>query len=157
MRNDREKTRCYRVRKEDIVSFILARGKDPNRYIYPSNWKQGVPATKRIRVLPPMPDYEEKRKFYTRELKSLPDIISVKQTCAITGYNPRTVRSWLLKGHVRYIAKTNRFYIIKKSLIDYLRSSQYDASHRKSRKHIDTLWEIRNENKKKNCDHESTK
>ena len=43
--------------------------------------------------------------------------------------------------------RTNKFYIPKASLIDYICSEQYEASHRKSRQHIDALWEIHNENK----------
>ena len=152
-----KKTRCYRVRKDDVIAFILDRETNPDRYIYPRNWKQGNPATKRIRVIPPMPNQEEKRRYYTQKLQHLPDVISVKQICEITGYNPRTVRSWLLKGHIRYIAKTNKFYVIKKSFIDYLCSSQYEVSHRKSHKHIDMLWEIRNENKGKNGGQDSSK
>ncbi len=34
MRNDREKTRCYRVRKEDIVYITI-----PPRFLFSPNWE----------------------------------------------------------------------------------------------------------------------
>ena len=141
------KTRCYHVRKQDVIAFILDREKNPDRYIVPQNWTQGNPATKRIRVLPPMPDEAEKRCYYTKKLELVPDVIDVGVVCEITGYNRHTVCRWIENGRLKYLMRTNKFYIPKASLIDYICSEQYEASHRKSRQHIDALWEIHNANK----------
>ncbi|MBR1770569.1 MAG: helix-turn-helix domain-containing protein [Lachnospiraceae bacterium] len=142
-----KKTRCYHVRKEDVIAFILDREKNPDRYIVPHDWTQGNPATKRIRVLPPMPSEAQKRCYYTKKLEAVPDVIDVAAVVEITGYDRHTVCRWIEKGRLKYIMRTNKYYIPKVSLLDYICSDQYERSHRKSRKHIDALWEIHNKNK----------
>jgi hypothetical protein len=74
-------------------------------------------------------------------------VIDVGIVCEITGYNRHTVCRWIENGRLKYLMRTNKFYIPKASLIDYICSEQYEASHRKSRQHIDALWEIHNANK----------
>ena len=140
-----KKTRCYLIRKSDVIAFYLDHAQNPERYLAPKGWYQydnvKMPAHK-IRILPPPIPEEDMRRYYEKALAKAPDVWDVNRVCAYTGYNRRAVGNWIRKGRLHTVMRTHKYFIPKCFLIDYLCSAEYWNIIRKSREHIDTLWAI---------------
>ena len=70
----------------------------------------------------------------------LPDVLTVAQLSAATGYNVRTVGQWLRRGRMQYITLDRAYHVPKRWAIDYLCSDQHNSTHRKSPQHVAALW-----------------
>ena len=118
----------YRIRREDVLAFMQSSEKllipAPVRT---SVGKWGKPHT--VRLLPPV-----------RTFADLPDVLTVPQISAATGYNVRTVGQWLRLGWMRCIMLDNAYHVPKRWAIDYLCSDQHNSTHRKSPQHVAALW-----------------
>ena len=105
------KTRCYAIKKSDVIAFMNDREVNPEKYIAPKNWyKYGSKMVRpyKIRIHPPCAKAEKKlRRYYESKLAALPQ----------------------------------KYMIPKCYLIDWLCSDDYNNTNRKSRRHIDMLWE----------------
>ena len=139
-----KKTRCYFIKKSDVIAFYLDHARNPERYLVPRDWytsSSKLPAHK-IRILPPPIPPEDMRRYYDQALAKSPDVWDVGQVSAYTGYNSRAVGNWIRKGRLHTILRTHKYFIPKCFLIDYLCSPEYWNIIRKSREHVDTLWAI---------------
>lgn len=140
-----KKTRCYRIKKSDIIAFMKDREVNPDKYIAPENWyrygNMDVKAFK-IRLLPDLPDRSYLRKYYEQHLSSYMDIMDVSDAVEFSGYNRRTVAGWIREGKLKGMPYNNKFIIPKCYLIDWLCSDEYNSTIRKSEKHTNTLWDI---------------
>lgn len=73
---------------------------------------------------------------------TLPDVMDVAAAVDFTGYNRRTVCQWIRVGKLKALALLQKYMIPKCYLIDWLCSDDYNSTNRKSRRHIDMLWEV---------------
>ena len=141
-----KKTRCYAIKKRDIIDFMINREINPSRYIVPTSWyKYGNEDVKpyRIRIQPPLPnDPQKTRRYYESKLADYPDVIDVTAIVDFTGYNRHTVCEWIRFGKLRALALQHKYMIPKCYLIDWLSTDEHNATTRKSRRHIDRLWEL---------------
>ena len=142
----RKKTRCYGIKKSDVIAFMNDREVNPEKYIAPQNWyKYGNVDVKayNIRILPQTIKNKEKcRRYYESKLSSQPDVIDVAAAVAFTGYNRRTVGRWIRTGKLRAFALPQKYMIPKRYLIDWLCSDEYNSINRISREHVNMLWEL---------------
>jgi hypothetical protein len=141
-----KKTRCYSIKKSDIIAFMNDREINPEKYIAPDNWyrygKVDVKAYK-IRIQPPFPvDKEKSRRYYESKLAAQPDVVDVSFVVSFTGYDRRTVTQWIRNGKLKALTLPQKYMIPKCYLIDWLCSDAYNATNRKSCEHVDTLWEL---------------
>lgn len=141
-----KKTRCYAIKKRDVIDFMINREVNPSRYIVPTGWyKYGNEDVKpyKIRIQPPFPgDPQKTRRYYESKLASYPDVIDVAAVVDFTGYNRHTVCEWIRFGKLRALALQHKYMIPKCYLIDWLSTDEHNATTRKSRRHIDRLWEL---------------
>ena len=79
--------------------------------------------------------------YYESKLAALPDVMDVAAVVDFTGYNRRTVCQWIRVGKLKVLALLQKYMIPKCYLIDWLCSDDYNNTNRKSRRHIDMLWE----------------
>ena len=118
---------------------------NPKKYIAPKNWyKYGSEMVRpyKIRIHPPCAkDEKNLRGYYESKLAALPDVMDVAAAVDFTGYNRRTVCQWIRVGKLKALALLQKYMIPKCYLIDWLRSDDYNNTNRKSRRHIDVLWE----------------
>ena len=118
---------------------------NPEKYIAPKNWyKYGGEIVRpyKIRIQPPCAKDEKKlRRYYESKLAALPDVMDVAAAVDFTGYNRRTVCQWIRVGKLKALALLQKYMIPKCYLIDWLCSDDYNNTNRKSRRHIDMLWE----------------
>ena len=68
--------------------------------------------------------------------------IIVTAVVEFTGYNRHTVCEWIRFGKLRALALQHKYIIPKCYLIDWLSTDEHNATLRKSRRHIDRLWEL---------------
>ena len=141
-----KKTRRYAIKKRDVIDFMINREINPSRYIVPTSWyKYGNEDVKpyRIRIQPPLPnDPQKTRRYYESKLADYPDVIDVSAIVEFTGYNRHTVCEWIRFGKLRALALQHKYMIPKCCLIDWLSTDEHNATTRKSRRHIDRLWEL---------------
>ena len=69
-------------------------------------------------------------------------MIDVSAIVDFTGYNRHTVCEWIRFGKLRALALQHKYMIPKCYLIDWLSTDEHNATLRKSRRHIDRLWEL---------------
>lgn len=140
-----KKTRCYAIKKRDVIDFMINREINPSRYIVPTSWyKYGNEDVKpyKIRIQPPLPnDPQKTRRYYESKLAAYLDVIDVAAAVDFTGYNRRTVCQWIRVGKLKALSLLQKYMIPKCYLIDWLCSDDYNNTNRKSRRHIDMLWE----------------
>ena len=140
-----KKTRCYAIKKSDVIAFMNDREVNPEKYIAPKNWyKYGGEIVRpyKIRIQPPCAKDEKKlRRYYESKLAALPDVMDVAAAVDFTGYNRRTVCQWIRVGKLKALSLLQKYMIPKCYLIDWLCSDDYNNTNRKSRRHIDMLWE----------------
>lgn len=154
-----KKTRCYKIKKSDVIAFMTDREINPERYIAPEKWyKYGTAKAYKIRILPEMPEPDKMRRYYESVLKDKPDVFSVQDIVQLTDYNYRTVGSWIREKKLRALVLPSKYMVPKAWLIDWLSSESYNGFSRKTKKHIDTLWtmskwsdEVEYEKAKKSC------
>lgn len=87
-----KKTRCYAIKKRDVIDFMINREINPSRYIVPTSWyKYGNEDVKpyRIRIQPPLPnDPQKTRRYYESKLADYPDVIDVSAIVGVYRLQP---------------------------------------------------------------------
>ena len=119
-----KKTRCYAIKKSDVIAFMNDREVNPEKYIAPKNWyKYGGEIVRpyKIRIQPPCAKDEKKlRRYYESKLAALPDVMDVAAAVDFTGYNRRTVCQWIRVGKLKALSLLQKYMIHKCNLIDWL-------------------------------------
>lgn len=142
-KNTGKKTRCYSIQKSDVIKFIKACERNPIKFKLPENWYAGVTRPHTIRCLPSkMPTKSQFKAYYKDTLANYSDVLDVADIVELTGYNRRAVGNWCRKGYLKYISKTNKFYIPKCFLIEHLSSDNYNQTIRKTKEHLDAIWQV---------------
>lgn len=141
-----KKTRCYAIRKSDIIAFMKDREVNPERYIVPKHWYtcgDVDPKAYNVRIVPDLPkDKELVRRYYQSKLRPLAEVIDVADIAEFTGYNRRTIGQWIRLGKLKALSLPSKYMIPKCHLLDWLSSEEYNRTNHKSRKHVDMLWEL---------------
>lgn len=140
-----KKTRCYRIKKSDVINYLKERENDPCKFHAPKNWYKNAYGIKpqTIRLIPSQKATKHAMTvYYKRQLQDCPDVMTVADICDFTGYNRRAVGNWCIKKRLKYITSTPRYLVPKLFLIEYLTSDWYHNIIRKSQKHIADLWGI---------------
>lgn len=146
-RHTNKKTRCYFIKKKDIIELFDDMEKNPEKYVAPPKWYS---ENTQIKVSPYMLRYtpfdpvntNKLRAYYKRKLKSYDNILSVMQVAEFTGYRSTTVTSWIRTGRMEALQLLDRYIIPKELLLDWLTSERYNAIERKSKPHVRTLWKV---------------
>lgn len=143
--NNGKKTRCYRIKKADVIKYLKERENDPCKFQAPENWyKDGYgfkPHT--IRLTPSEKATKHAMTaYYKQQLQEYSDVMAVANICDFTGYNRRAVGNWCIKRRLKYISSSPRYLVPKPFLIDYLTSDWYNNTIRKSPKHVAALWSM---------------
>lgn len=142
-----KKTRCYIIKKSDIVEMFDDMEQHPQKYATPPQWysekkkMKAKPYT--LRCLPCGPvDTEKLRTYYEKEPASYDEVLSVMQVSAFIGYRSTTVTSWIRTGKLEALQLLDRYIIPKELLINWLSSERYNSFERKSNQHVRILWKI---------------
>lgn len=75
------------------------------------------------------------RQHYEIALQALPDVLTVADIAAFTGYGRHTVSRWCSEGRLKVITRSPKFIVPKSYLLDFLISDDYNNICRKSKRH----------------------
>lgn len=139
-----KKTRCYKIRKEDLIAFIEDRENHPEFYTVPEGWYGGSGRMIRRRYSSAVKiDGEDLHEYYHFLLKEYPDVLEVKKISEITGYAIPVINHWCNKGKVKHFVIGARNMIPKTYLVDFFCSNSSRTISRKSEWHISSLQNYR--------------
>ena len=142
-----KKTRCYQIRKKDLLKALKDYDERPQKYVVPRKWREsGVLCRKRLQpviYLPPQDVSSETAKaYYQKKLDDQPDLLCAVQVMMITGYSRRTITRWCDQKNVRTLARNPRVWIPKEELYRFLISDIYNNIPAKSKEHLEDIQVI---------------
>lgn len=135
-----KKTRCYKIKKDDVKKYLESKGKLPEFYVAPRGWYANSPTK------PPCALSEDTANklyaYYTKLLSDYKDLIFAQDIVKLTGYAKATINGWCAKGLLKSFEKENKYYIPKVFLIEFFCSTYFRSIIRKTSWHIQTINEF---------------
>lgn len=135
-----KKTRCYKIKKEDVKKYLESKGKFPEYYTVPRGWYANSPTK------PPYALSEDTANklyaYYAELLSDYKDVMLAHDIVKLTGYAKATINGWCAKGHLKSFEKENKYYIPKVFLIEFFCSTYFRSIIRKTSWHIQTINEF---------------
>ena len=135
-----KKTRCYKIKKEDVKKYLESKGKFPEYYTVPRGWYANSPTK------PPYALSEDTTNklyaYYAELLSDYKDVMLAQDIVKLTGYAKATINGWCAKGHLDSFEKENKYYIPKVFLIEFFCSTYFRSIIRKTSWHIQTINEF---------------
>lgn len=135
-----KKTRCYKIKKEDVKKYLESKGKFPEYYTVPRGWYANSPTK------PPYALSEDTTNklyaYYAELLSDYKDVMLAQDIVKLTGYAKATINGWCAKGHLDSFEKENKYYIPKVFLIEFFCSTYFCSIIRKTSWHIQTINEF---------------
>ncbi len=133
-----KKTRCYKIKKEDVQAYLFSRGASPEDYAAPAGWyskrkKQLHPEKPSAETLQKMRDY------YGTLLNDYPDVMTVQQVVHLTGYAKTTVNNWCSQKRLPSFMKDRTHYIPKVFLNEFFCSEYFRTISRKTKWHLHVI------------------
>ena len=141
-----KKTRCYFIKKKDVIEFFDDFAIMPEKYLAPPKWYSEKKKIKtksfRIRLNPEACDIQKLERYYRKKLKAFDsEILTIKDVTKFTGYKHSTISGWIRSGKLKVLNTPGLKYDIPKDhLVAWLLSEGYNNIERKSRKHLNALW-----------------
>ena len=136
-----KKTRCYKIKKSDVITYLEKRKIFPESYSAPAGWYKGNYSIK-LETKMPENALKNMRQYYTEMLAQYPDVMTATEVSTIIGYGKTTVNNWCRKGHLKAFKRNNMNHIPKVYLIEFCYSKYFRTITRKSDWHIRALQEF---------------
>lgn len=144
-----KKTRRYKIKITDIIIYLKDRDVHPSKYKCPSK------GDKPIRRYPHFTyqDFMNRlgctpeclvsllEKYYKKKAENYPDVLTIKDVAAITGYSCTSVRQWKKAGFLKCFPNGQQYYIPQPWLLEFLTGEAY--------------WNIQNKNHEQIADFEN--
>ena len=136
-----KKTRCYKIKKADVIELIKDYKLNPKKYVMPIEAELRKTEAEFINFSDvSRSDVED---FYRTALKDEPDLLTTKEVAAITGYTKKAVLSWHEKGELKCLSRFVKAYRYpKQHLIAFLASDYYNHEPKKTDIHRKMIKEI---------------
>ena len=146
-RNNGKKTRCYTIRKCDLIAALKEFEAHPCKFYIPKEFYDGGTYHKgkmQIRTYLPDDDIQSPvtKAYYEKKMEGLSDLISSAQAADITGYDQKTIRAWCVEKRIKCLSIHPRVWIPKEFFMDFLLSEEYNNIPRKSQTHLDDIHKI---------------
>ena len=132
------KTRCYKIKKEDVIAYLENRKVFPESYSAPAGWYKGDYTVQMEEQIPPIVR-GHLQLYYTELLSGYPDVLTTQTVSKITGYGKTSINNWCNQGHIKSFRKNNVNHIPKVYLVEFFCSTYFRTITRKSPWHIRTL------------------
>lgn len=136
-----KKTRRYKIKKSDVITYLEKRKIFPESYSAPAGWYKGNYSIK-LETKIPENALKNMRQYYTEMLAQYPDVMTATEVSTIIGYGKTTVNNWCRKGHLKAFKRNNMNHIPKVYLIEFCYSKYFRTITRKSDWHIRALQEF---------------
>lgn len=133
-----KQTRCYLIKKEDVIAYLEDRKVFPESYSAPAGWYGGkYPVKMKLEISKIV--LEHLQVYYTELLCDYPDVLTTQTVSEITGYGKTSINNWCNKGYIKSFKKNNVNHIPKGYLVEFFCSTYFRTITRKSDWHIKTL------------------
>ena len=99
------KTRCYKIKKEDVIAYLENRKVFPESYSAPAGWYKGDYTVQMEKQVPPIVQ-EHLRLYYTELLSGYPDVLTTQMVSKITGYGKPLSTTGAIRGTSSLSEKT---------------------------------------------------
>lgn len=133
-----KQTRCYKIKKKDVIAYLEDRKVFPDSYSAPAGWYSGHYTVRMQANVPPV-ILEDMHDFYTELLAKFPDVITAGDVSKLTGYGKTSVNNWCKAGHLKCFKRRNINHIPKVYLIDFFCFAYFRTITQKSDWHIKML------------------
>ena len=143
-----KKTRCYKIKKADVITYLEKRKVFPESYSAPAGWYKGNYAVKMNAEVPEQ-ILENMKLYYTELFAQYPDVLTATEISKVIGYGTTSINNWCNRGVLKSFCKGQLFYIPKIFLIDFFCSLTFRSITRKSLWHIQTLNDFQRKMKQK--------
>ena len=145
--NNGKKTHCYSIRKEDLITALQSYKTSPCLFAIPDELYYGAKYRKgNLQMATFLPEDDvaspTAKEYYRNRMTDLPDLLTVAQVSALTGYTNDAVNRWCNEGKLKCHHSHPHRWIPKKYLLDYLLSDTYNNIVRKSDLHLHDLRAI---------------
>ena len=122
-----KKTRCFKIRTEDVLRYLAQRELEPEAYSVPSEWYR----EKNCGKTPP-PNLSDElaaistercdvfRRYIEACLAGYSDLLGVVEVTEVTGYCTNHINSLCRRGSIKAFLIRSKYLIPKITLIDYL-------------------------------------
>jgi len=126
-----KKTRCYRIRKSDFITFLESRDKYPELYSAPEGWYAGNVKSK---TKPNNLDdiAEDLHGYYTYLFEKCADVLTVKEISDIIEYDIKTINKWCCKDYIKHFSLHGKYHIPKVYLVDFLCTKTFRTISKKA-------------------------
>lgn len=136
-------TRCYKIKKTDVIAYMKDREINPEKYLPPPNWycdsynyntfgTETAAMITRVNKSKLKCFYEDRRFLYK-------DVLDIANVVTFTGYNRRTIVDWIREGKLKALRYNGKYIIPKCYLLEWLCSDGYNAITKKSKIYENTL------------------
>lgn len=103
-----KKTRCYKIKKEDVRAYLEERAVYPELYSAPRGWYGGHYVAKLSKELPE-DVLRQIHDYYAKLLSKYKDVVTVQDVVTLTGYAKTTVNIGATVGNLNPSAKDSSF------------------------------------------------
>ena len=141
-----KKTRRFKIKTTDVVSYLNDRENNPLRYKAPDDYyKTDHKAEPKYPYGRPLTsdDIAVIRAFYQEHFRRFPDVLTISQVAQITGYCKNSVVKWCSKKILRAFFIKQKYKVPKEYLLDFVSDSYFLGITVKSQKHIRYNKEIK--------------
>ena len=133
-----KRTRCYSIRKKDVIAYLQEREKHPEAYKAIPGWYSGGYDIRTHQDIPPVV-LEDMHEYYTELLSEYPDVITAREVSALTGYRVSSVNNWVRQKHLPAFQKGTSNRIPKVYLVEFFCSVPFRTITRKTPWHVRAL------------------
>ena len=118
-----KKTHRFKIKTTDVIKYLEDRDTRPEYYKAPSGYY--------TKLCSPPPralsdnDLSVMKQYYEKELAICPDVMTINQVSAFTGYGKTSVERWCSKGYLQHLFVKQRYLVPKIYLLDFLLSWHY--------------------------------
>lgn len=122
-----KKTRCFKIRTEDVLHYLARREQEPEAYAVPPEWYR-----EKNRSKTPPPNLSDEltaisaergdifRCFIETRLAGYSDLLGVGEVAEVTGYCTNHINNLCRRGSIKAFLIRSKYLIPKVTLIDYL-------------------------------------
>ena len=95
-----KKTRCYKIKKADVITYLEKRKVFPESYSAPAGWYKGN-YTVKMKTEVPEQVLENMKLYYTELFAQYPDVLTATEISKVIGYGTTSINDWCRKGHLK--------------------------------------------------------
>ena len=132
------KTRCYKIKTEDVIAYLENRKVFPESYSAPAGWYKGEYTVQMGEQISQIV-LEHLRLYYIELLSDYPDVLTTQVVSEIISYGKTSINNCCNQGYIKFFQKNNVNHIPKVYLAGFFCSTYFRTTTRKLPRYIRTL------------------